>query len=422
MAGRAAIRVEGLSKRYRIGAREHRAGTLREALQRAVSSPFDYLRTTLRPPSEEEVLWALRDVSFEVGEGEAVGLVGPNGAGKSTLLKILSRITEPTEGRAFLHGRVSSLLEVGTGFHRELSGRDNVYLNGAILGMRRREIDARFDEIVAFSGLEAFMDTPVKRYSSGMYMRLAFAVAAHLEPEILLIDEVLAVGDAEFRKKCVGKMGEVTKGGRTVLFVSHNMAVVRELCPQCLWIDHGRVERYGPSAAVIREYLHSFESAGGTARMSFPAKAGQDFQVLEVRILDAEGAVGESHDCDQPIVLELLCRLERPVTDLVGYLEITGADGMTVLFSESRDHPPNQLNVLPLGEAKVTITLPARSLAPGEYHAALRFTSAAGFSVVSPGVVGRFRLEDHRTLTGNGRPGQFSTLLDWQVRGEERSP
>ena len=406
-----AIQARELSKRYRIGELQASYGTLRDSLSRAAK------RIAKREHHHRhQEIWALRDVSFEIGEGEAVGLVGPNGAGKSTLLKILSRITEPTAGRAVLRGRVSSLLEIGTGFHRELSGRDNVYLNGAILGMRRREIDAKYDEIVAFSGLEAFMETPVKRYSSGMYMRLAFAVAAHLEPGILLVDEVLAVGDAEFRRKCVGKMGEVAKGGRTVLFVSHNMAVVRELCPQSLWIDHGRVERFGPSAAVIRDYLHSQEAAGGGARSRFPARAGQDFQVLEARLLDSQGRVGERYDCDEAIVLELLCRLERPVTDLVGFLEITGSDGMTVLFSESRDHPPNQLNALPLGEARVTITLPARTLAPGEYHAALRFTSVTGFSVVSPGIVGRFLLEDHRTLQGNARPGQLSTLLDWQIR------
>jgi lipopolysaccharide transport system ATP-binding protein len=414
---RPAIRVEGLSKRYRISARKQRAKTLREALLGLVSSPFADLRTMIRPPSDEEVLWALRDISFEVAEGEVVGLVGPNGAGKSTLLKVLSRITEPTEGRAVLHGRVSSLLEVGTGFHRELSGRDNVYLNGAILGMRRREIDAKFDEIVAFSGLDTFMDTPAKRYSSGMIVRLAFAVAAHLEPEILLVDEVLAVGDAEFRKKCVGKMGKVAKSGRTVLFVSHNMAVVREVCPQSLWIDHGRIQRFGPSSEVIREYLQVLESTGGGAQTTFAAQKGQDFQVLEARILDVDGVVSEHHDCDQAIAVELRCLLDRPVIDLVGTLEIVGSDGMVVLFSETRDHPPNQLNALPLGEATVTVTLPARTLAPGEYQVAIRFTARSGFAVSSPGIVGRFRLEDHRTVVGNTRPGHLSTLLDWRIRG-----
>jgi len=221
-----AICVDKLSKRYRIGARQKREATLRKRLGNMLASPFEYLRASLRPPTEDETLWALRDVSFEVQHGEVLGIIGRNGAGKSTLLKILSRITEPTSGTAALYGRVGSLLEVGTGFHPELTGRENIYMNGAILGMRRAEIDAKFDEIVDFAGVEKFIDTPVKRYSSGMYVRLGFAVAAHLEPEILIVDEVLAVGDAEFQKKCLGKMGEVAKGGRTVLFVSHNMASV----------------------------------------------------------------------------------------------------------------------------------------------------------------------------------------------------
>src|SRR3989441_164576 len=214
------IRVEGLGKRYRIGSREARA-TLRESLVRAMRAPFEHLRG--QGPREAETLWALEDLSFEVGRGEAMGVVGRNGAGKSTLLKVLSRITAPTTGRVELYGRVGSLLEVGTGFHSELTGRENIFLNGAVLGMVREEIARKYDEIVAFSGVEKFLDTPVKRYSSGMYVRLAFAVAAHLRSEIMVVDEVLAVGDAEFQRKCLGKMKEVATGGRTVLFVSHNM-------------------------------------------------------------------------------------------------------------------------------------------------------------------------------------------------------
>jgi lipopolysaccharide transport system ATP-binding protein len=226
MSNNLAIRVDNLGKRYRIGARQKQPNTLRERIENLVASPFDYLRSTLRGPSEEEILWALKDVSFEIQQGDVVGIIGRNGAGKSTLLKILSRITEPTSGRAEVNGRVGSLLEVGTGFHPELTGRENIYLNGAILGMRKAEIDRQFDEIVDFAEIEKFIDTPVKRYSSGMYVRLAFAVAAHLEPEILLVDEVLAVGDAAFQKKCLGKIGDVAREGRTVLFVSHNMAAI----------------------------------------------------------------------------------------------------------------------------------------------------------------------------------------------------
>ena len=233
--GEPAIRVEGLGKRYRLGERKPYK-TLREAL----------LRRGAEGPKADDHLWAIREVGFDVAQGQALGVIGRNGSGKSTLLKVLSRITEPTEGRAKIAGRVGSLLEVGTGFHPELTGRENVRLNGAILGMNRSEIERKYDAIVDFAGLEAFMATPVKRYSSGMYMRLAFAVAAHLEPEILIVDEVLAVGDAAFQRKCLGKMGEVTKEGRTVLFVSHNMTALESLCPRTIWLDSGRMVAEGP--------------------------------------------------------------------------------------------------------------------------------------------------------------------------------
>lgn len=253
----ATIQVEGLSKRYRIGVRlKHRS--FREALTDAALAPVRRLRSFGRSSHrEEDSIWALKDVSFEVGRGEVLGIIGRNGAGKTTLLKVLSRITEPTEGRAVLNGRVGSLLEVGTGFHHELTGRENVYLSAAILGMRKAETDARFDEIVDFSGIEQFIDTPVKRYSSGMLVRLGFAVAAHLEPEILLIDEVLAVGDVAFRRKCLGKMDEVTRAGRTVLFVSHNMASIVDMCPRAIWLESGSVALEGPSAEVVQAYLRA---------------------------------------------------------------------------------------------------------------------------------------------------------------------
>jgi lipopolysaccharide transport system ATP-binding protein len=250
-----AIRVENLSKRYRIGKVQPPTGR-RSLLQKAVA-PFRYLASTLSSPSEDEILWALKDISFEVKHGEVLGVIGRNGAGKSTLLKILSRITEPTSGRALINGRVGSLLEVGTGFHPELTGRENIYLNGAILGMQHKEIDRKFDEIVAFSEIEKFLDTPVKRYSSGMYVRLAFAVAAHLEPEILLVDEVLAVGDLGFQKKCLGKMDQVSKSGRAVLFVSHNMQVISGICGAAAWFDQGAIREIGPCEKIINDYVSS---------------------------------------------------------------------------------------------------------------------------------------------------------------------
>jgi lipopolysaccharide transport system ATP-binding protein len=255
-----AISVEGLGKRYRLGVQEDRHDTLLDTISAALRSPLSNFRRLKRlsrfaEVDTPDVLWALRDISFQVKRGEVVGIIGRNGAGKSTLLKILSRITEPTIGRVVLEGRVSSLLEVGTGFHPELSGRENVFLNGTILGMSRREVERKFEEIVEFSGIEKFIDTPVKRYSSGMKVRLAFAVAAHLEPEILVIDEVLAVGDAEFQKKCLGKMEDVARGGRTVLFVSHDLGAVQKLCPRSILLRYGGLAMDGATQSVMQEYL-----------------------------------------------------------------------------------------------------------------------------------------------------------------------
>ena len=249
------ININSLSKQYRIAPREAhsvRYDTLRESLVKIARSPFERFRS--KGNRQEEIFWALKDVSFEVMPGEVVGIIGPNGAGKSTLLKVLSRIIEPTAGRVELYGRVASLLEVGTGFHPDLTGKENIYLNGAVLGMKRREIDARFDEIVAFAEVEKFLDMAVKHYSSGMYVRLAFAVAAHLNPEILIVDEVLAVGDASFQKKCMGKMDDVTKSGRTVLFVSHSMRMITQLCERAILLTGGRINRMGMAKEVVKYY------------------------------------------------------------------------------------------------------------------------------------------------------------------------
>jgi lipopolysaccharide transport system ATP-binding protein len=248
------IRAEDLSKAYHLGGADGSYSTLRESLMATVRAPFGRRRNG---PGEDQTVWALKHVSFEVLPGEVLGIIGRNGAGKSTLLKILSRITEPTTGRARIRGRVGSLLEVGTGFHPELTGRENIFLNGAVLGMKRGEVAQKFDEIVAFAEVERFMDTPVKHYSTGMYMRLAFAVAAFVEPEILLIDEVLAVGDAEFQKKCLRKMGDVSRDGRTILFVTHNMTAVKSLCSRTIWLDGGRIVNAGETEEVISDYLQN---------------------------------------------------------------------------------------------------------------------------------------------------------------------
>jgi len=284
-----AIRVEKLGKQYRIGATQPGYRTFREALIDGVTAPINRMRG-LAHTAEDRAIWALRDVSFEVRRGEVLGIIGRNGAGKTTLLRILSRITEPTEGCAELYGRVGSLLEVGTGFHPELTGRDNIDLNGAILGMRKAEIGRKFDEIVAFAEVEKFIDTPVKHYSSGMHMRLAFAVAAHLEPDILLVDEVLAVGDAAFQRKCLGKMGEVAKEGRTVLFVSHNMTMILNLCRRGILLDNGRITASGPIDEVVERYLSSAVPATLIGRLGGHARDGSGgIRFKEFGVTDDQG-------------------------------------------------------------------------------------------------------------------------------------
>src|ERR1043166_5852159 len=297
------VRVEGLSKQYRIG--EQRAGydTLRESIVRAVKAPLNQLRNGRR---SSNTIWALKDVNFEVAPGEVVGIVGSNGAGKSTLLKTLSRITEPTHGRVELYGRLASLLEVGTGFHPELTGRENTYLNGAILGMHKADIDRKFDEIVAFAELEKFLDTPVKHYSSGMYMRLAFAVASHLEPEILLVDEVLAVGDAAFQKKCLGRMGEVAKQGRTVLFVSHNLTAVKSLCRKTMRLERGEIVDSGDTERVVLNYIQNETQTRMQRVWDDPqlAPGGSDVRLHHLSITPL------AQNPDQPITVRTPIRLE----------------------------------------------------------------------------------------------------------------
>ena len=296
------ISAEDLSKEYHIGAARGAYSTLRESLMATVRTPFRRERNGQGP---DQTVWALKDVSFEVLPGEVLGIIGRNGAGKSTLLKILSRITPPTAGRARIRGRVGSLLEVGTGFHPELTGRENIFLNGAILGMKRSEIAAKFDEIVAFAEVERFMDTPVKHYSSGMYMRLAFAVAAFVEPEILLIDEVLAVGDAEFQKKCLGKMGDVSRHGRTILFVSHNLTAVKSLCSRAIWLDAGRIVNAGDTEAVVGDYLQNGTPVTHQREWNEPASAPGDDKVRLHRVSIA--ALGQG--VDEPITVKTAIEL-----------------------------------------------------------------------------------------------------------------
>lgn len=337
-----AIRAEGLGKQYRIGERQ-KYKALRDTLAQAIHAPFQRARALFNGSAgrkePEATIWALKDVSFEINQGEVVGVIGRNGAGKSTLLKILSRITEPTEGFVDLCGRVGSLLEVGTGFHPELTGRENVYLNGSIIGMKRREIEKKFDEIVEFAEIEKFLDTPVKYYSSGMYMRLAFAVAAHLEPEILLVDEVLAVGDAAFQEKCLGKMGSVAREGRTVLFVSHNLAVVNKLCNRALWLDGGELCMSGNSEKVVSSYITDGANWEGCCEW----KQGRSepgvtaLKIQAVRIRNHEGAVTSKLEVGKAFLVEITYCINEPLPFCrIGFI-IRTVQGTTVFESYDSD-------------------------------------------------------------------------------------
>jgi lipopolysaccharide transport system ATP-binding protein len=318
-----AITIENLGKRYSIGLRRSKNDGLRHAIEAVMRAPLRSLGSRGQRKSRQAEFWALKDVSLQITQGEVVGIIGSNGAGKSTLLKILSRITVPTKGRICIEGRIASLLEVGTGFHPELTGRENIFLNGAILGMTRAEIIRKFDEIVAFSEIEEFLDTPVKRYSSGMYIRLAFAVAAHLEPEILIVDEVLAVGDATFQKKCLGKMGSFAQSGRTVLFVSHNMEAVRSLCQRAVWLKDGKVHRDGKADETVEEY---FDSASNMRSFS----CSNPEYGLTIRKVVLKNCRGQESTCFRPgddlvveISYDVLRRIERPIIAL-GVLGING--------------------------------------------------------------------------------------------------
>jgi lipopolysaccharide transport system ATP-binding protein len=412
MRSELAIEAAGLGKLYRLG-REARVpySTLRDGIAAALSAPFRR-RSGERPT--RATIWALRDVSFAIGRGEVVGIIGPNGAGKSTLLKILSRITEPTLGMARIHGRVGSLLEVGTGFHPELTGRENIYLNGAILGMRRAEIRRKFDEIVAFSEVEKFIDTQVKFYSSGMYLRLAFAVAAHLEPEILLVDEVLAVGDASFQRKSLGKMGEVAQEGRTVLFVSHNMTAIHMLCPRTILIQNGGVRRDGPTSEVVADYLSSVSEQEGERVWPDPETApGNDRIRLHAVRVRSRGRVAGEVDIDQEVTIEVEFWNRTPGSQVFTNLRLIDDLSNIVLETSTtpganrlperwfgRPHPPGLFRsscVLPanlLNDRRYYVTVLVASSSPPTVEAkaeqALSFAVLDTGAMRTPGLGGRW--------------------------------
>ena len=390
------IRVENLSKQYRIGAHEGYK-TFRETLVDTVKVPFQRLSSLLSAPrsklsSQDDTIWALKDVSFEVKQGEVVGIIGRNGAGKSTLLKILSKITEPTEGRVELRGRVGSLLEVGTGFHPELTGHENVYLYGAILGMDRWEVTRKFDEIVAFADIEKFIDTPVKRYSSGMYMRLAFAVAAHMETEILLVDEVLAVGDVQFQKKCLGKMKDITIEGRTVLFVSHNMGQIAKLCNRVMLINDGSIIRDGDSNAVVEEYVQSSMS------LVMNNKSNSD-NILESKYVNLKSLSIYGEDADtlprtgKPLNIELLFDFKIPIANPGVKVFIRTLQGVHLFY----------LNSTPLG-----------GLVVEKAEGKVRFKLTIDELLLTAG--------QYVLVVGINRPGQEDYLTDREVCQFEVAP
>jgi len=424
-----AIRCDGLSKYYRLGERVpyHRFS---ELITNLAVKPFRRLLSG-KGGSPEAFIWALRDVSFEIGKGEIVGIIGRNGAGKSTLLKILSRITEPTGGTVRLRGRVGSLLEVGTGFHPELTGRENIFLNGAILGMTRREIIAKFDQIVAFAETEKFLDTPVKYYSSGMYMRLAFAVAAHLEPEILLVDEVLAVGDAAFQKKCLDKMKQVSGEGRTVLFVSHNIQAVTRLCPRTILLDDGRLTADGPSDEVVHTYLHT--GIGVSAERAWPdagAAPGSDVaRLVAVRVKTEDGTVTPRVDIRRPLGLEMEFQVMQEGHVLAPNFHLFNDEGLCV-FIAGDTSPEWRSTPRPRGRYTSTAWIPGNFFSEGTIvvHAALSTFSPPRvhfneLDAVAFQVVDSLDGDSARGGYAGPMPGVVRPLLNWttQFQPEGRS-
>jgi len=424
------IRVEDLGKQYRIGQNVGNYRTLRDALTELVSSSTRRLRRIAageRKETESETIWALRHVNFEVEKGTVLGVIGRNGAGKSTLLKLLARVAEPTEGRAEIHGRVGSLLEVGTGFHPELTGRENTYLNGAILGMKRAEIDKKFDEIVAFSEVEKFIDTPVKRYSSGMYLRLAFSVAAHLEPEILVVDEVLAVGDAEFQKKCLGKMNQVANEGRTVLFVSHNMSAILRLTEEAILLDHGQIVQRGYSQDVVDYYLTSGMAQEGERLWEGDPRLSRTgpFNPISLRVRDVRGQQSGQLASVEPIDVEFEYELDEDVTGLRTGIYLSSSRGEPIFTSFDTDRTEffEKYTDRPAGRYISRCRIPANYFNSGRL--------IVGVNASSYRIRSYFTDEHAMTLTidGTGAPGShwperrsgpLRPALDWTIEALDK--
>jgi len=426
-----AIIVENLSKSYWVGhrfAQRESYTALRDVIARGAHNfarkTVDLVRGRQIVQGDEiEQFWALRDVSFEVKRGEVLGIIGRNGAGKSTLLKILSRITEPARGRVTLRGRVASLLEVGTGFHPELTGRENIFLNGAILGMKRAEIKAKFDEIVAFAGVERFLDTPVKRYSSGMYVRLAFAVAAHLEPEILVVDEVLAVGDAEFQRKCLGKMSEVAMGGRTVLLVSHNLAAVTRICNSALILDAGRVHgMYNNVEQAVSHYLTENQSY---RPCSWQHEAGGPDNEYFIPLEVVAHANPSGLSADHNITIRIRGQLLRNHLSLLIALGIHSSDGSLMFSTTPRDCNSGKWMTLSDGLIELSVEIPTHVLNEGEYYAELAVMIHNRAFLIQPGAGPKVHFSvppkvTHSEFWDHRRPGYLAPVLVWQWQQSPR--
>jgi len=414
-----AIRVENIAKKYQIAKSQERYQTFRDVLTTTVTAPFRRIGSVLRGEAatiNQEEFWALRDISFKVHQGETIGIIGHNGAGKSTLLKVLSRITEPTSGFAEIHGRVGALLEVGTGFHLELTGRENIYMNGAILGMSRADMNRKFDDIVAFAGVEQFVETAVKHYSSGMSLRLGFAVAAYLEPDILIVDEVLAVGDMEFQRRCLGKLSEVSSSGRTVIFVSHNMTAISSLTERVLVLKQGKVVMSAPTKDAISEYLKSSSSNSGKIIWEAGERPGdEDIEIVACILNNGMPTDIESHN---PLTISIHYIVKQPVRGLRIGFEITTNDGVLLFRAYADDNEREILPVAP-GEYVSTCVVPPNLLNEGLHFISLRANIHAVKHIVVLNNLLSFQIvntEGVNASYGRVRPGVISPQLNWETQ------
>jgi lipopolysaccharide transport system ATP-binding protein len=414
-----ALRTVGLGKMYSIGSERESYRTLRDSLVNAAKRPLERIRHPGAATHSSTDLWALKDIDLEVNVGDALGIIGRNGSGKTTLLKVLSHITEPTEGRVEIRGRVASLLEVGTGFHPELTGRENIQLNGAILGMTRAEIKSKFDEIVEFSEIGRFLNTPVKRYSSGMYVRLAFAVAAHLDPEILVVDEVLAVGDAAFQKKCLGKMEDIAGHGRTVLFVSHNMQAIRSLCDKAIQIEAGRVFNSGTADPVVADYLNQQADTGASVFWDAGKGPGdEEARLVSVQVLHDADTIAPLVSTDAPFQVRMEIDLGRVDDALTIGFDLVAADGAVVMRSFHTDGPPDDWPPLHVGRNALSCTIPAGLLNDGRYFVMPRVSLYWVRWIVHGDSVVSFEVHRDPGLSPyaiTSRPGAIAPTLEWQT-------